>query len=91
MCVAIGLEEANSSDANKNNAAIANEGSIEMFNEKTSFEGLDVPMLIHCDEGNAAISEKRHETLQNKCDKGSTSIMQDLEHSEYIFKIMVIA
>ena len=49
-CEAMNLEEADSSDANNDNVEIANEGNLTIANEQRSFEGLEVPTLLHCND-----------------------------------------
>ena len=49
VCAAMHFEEAYFSDTNNNNAVTTNEGNITIANEQRYFEGLDAPMMIHCD------------------------------------------
>ena len=62
------LEEEDSSDTNNNDAEIDNEENTKITNEQRSFKGLDLPILLHCNTGKAAIAAK-NSALQRKCDE----------------------
>ena len=82
----VDLEGSNSSDTNNTNSEVTNEGIVTIADEQRCFEGLDTPMLLHCDEGNAAITEKICVILQNKCYELNVSTIQGLEHLEEMGK-----